>query len=325
MILEIPEIWEDKKQTLSVAMIVRDEETLLKDCLESVKWADEIIIVDTGSIDKTKEIALQYTDKVYDYVWNGNFSKARNFGLEKCTKDWILILDADERITDPKGLKILMNLDYDAYMLMQLTEFFDMISSCVTTRLWRNGLGIKYNEKYEKHETACGSILSQKLRLIRAAYGFTHLYKENETDIKNKRIIDGIEGKDHPNGNFYLGQSYSNIGEHAKAVEYLFKALDDPIDDSLKAFCCNLISEIYLGIAQANAKASMDLIEKSLNFAPNQNVAHVILGNVLEFNGQIGEAIKEFEAGTKDILRTDLHHDVIFKNLQKRINILKEN
>ena len=74
--------------TISVCMIVKDEEAVLKRCLSCVKqFADEIIIVDTGSMDSTKEIAKRYTEKIYDYVWNDNFSEARNFSFSKANMD----------------------------------------------------------------------------------------------------------------------------------------------------------------------------------------------------------------------------------------------
>ena len=91
---------------LSVSMIVKNEESCLKNALESVKDADEIIVVDTGSSDKTCEIARQYTDKVYEneYKWEDSFCKARNYSLTKCTGEWILIIDADETL-EPNGIK----------------------------------------------------------------------------------------------------------------------------------------------------------------------------------------------------------------------------
>ncbi|RCW44812.1 glycosyltransferase family 2 protein [Paenibacillus prosopidis] len=84
---------------LSLTMIVKNESENLKRCLDSVKLiVDEMIVVDTGSIDHTKEIALGYGAKVYDFVWNNNFSDARNYALKQSTGDWNLVLDADEYI-----------------------------------------------------------------------------------------------------------------------------------------------------------------------------------------------------------------------------------
>lgn len=85
--------------TFSLCMIVKDEEKTLSRCLDCLKdIMDEIIIVDTGSTDKTKEIAYKYTDKIYDYTWENDFSKARNFAFSKAGMDYIYSADADEVI-----------------------------------------------------------------------------------------------------------------------------------------------------------------------------------------------------------------------------------
>ncbi len=83
--------------TIALCMIAKNEELLIKNAIESVKpIVDEIIVVDTGSTDKTKEIAETCEAAVYDYVWQNDFAKAKNFAKEKATADWILFLDADE-------------------------------------------------------------------------------------------------------------------------------------------------------------------------------------------------------------------------------------
>lgn len=88
-------------KTLSLVMIVRDEEKVLERCLESIKQVvDEIIVVDTGSRDTTKSIAVASGAKIYDYKWNFNFSEARNFALEQASSDWNLVLDADEYLSN---------------------------------------------------------------------------------------------------------------------------------------------------------------------------------------------------------------------------------
>lgn len=83
--------------TISICMIVKNEERILGRCLDSLKGiGDEIIIVDTGSSDRTKQIAAKYTDQIYDYVWRDDFADARNFAFSKATKDFIYSADADE-------------------------------------------------------------------------------------------------------------------------------------------------------------------------------------------------------------------------------------
>lgn len=87
---------------ISVNIICRNEEKNIEDCLKSVLWADEIIVVDAESADRTLEIAKKYTDNVFVNKWEG-FAKQRTFALEKSKKDWVLALDADERCSS--GLK----------------------------------------------------------------------------------------------------------------------------------------------------------------------------------------------------------------------------
>lgn len=84
---------------ISVVISVFNEEKKLKDCLESVKWADEIIVVDNESTDKTKEIAKKYTSHIFTQKNNLMLNVNKNFGFTKATGEWILCLDGDERVT----------------------------------------------------------------------------------------------------------------------------------------------------------------------------------------------------------------------------------
>jgi glycosyltransferase involved in cell wall biosynthesis len=83
---------------LSVIIICKEEEDQIKECLESVKWADEIILVDAESKDKTVDIAKSYTDKIYIKKWEG-YSVQRNYALSLANYKWVLSIDADERVT----------------------------------------------------------------------------------------------------------------------------------------------------------------------------------------------------------------------------------
>ena len=86
-------------QKISVVIITYNEEKNIRDCLESIKWADEIIIVDAFSKDRTVDIAKNYTDRIFQRQWEG-YTQQRNFGLTQVCNEWVLFLDADERISE---------------------------------------------------------------------------------------------------------------------------------------------------------------------------------------------------------------------------------
>lgn len=89
--------WAKVSKLLSLCMIVKNEENVIERCLDSVKdYVDEIIIIDTGSTDRTVKIVRRYTGHVYDFQWVNDFSAARNASIAHATSPWNLILDADE-------------------------------------------------------------------------------------------------------------------------------------------------------------------------------------------------------------------------------------
>jgi glycosyltransferase involved in cell wall biosynthesis len=107
---------------LSILIPVKNEEQNLPACLESVKWADEIFVVDSQSEDKTVEIAKTYTDKIYQFDYQGGWPKKKNWSLENLPfqNEWVLILDADERVTDAlrdEIAKAVSNEAIDGYQL----------------------------------------------------------------------------------------------------------------------------------------------------------------------------------------------------------------
>lgn len=89
-----------KKLPFSVCIITKNNAQTLERCLQSASnYFDEIVITDTGSSDSTKEIALHYTNHIFDFTWNNNFADARNFALKKAKNDFIFSLDSDEEIS----------------------------------------------------------------------------------------------------------------------------------------------------------------------------------------------------------------------------------
>lgn len=115
------------KYPLSIIVITYNEEQMIRNCLESIKWADDIIIVDAFSTDKTLEIAKLYTDRVFQKKWNG-YVAAKKLGLEYAVHDWILFLDADELVSEnlAKDIQTILSnksSNYDAYEIPRKAFF----------------------------------------------------------------------------------------------------------------------------------------------------------------------------------------------------------
>lgn len=106
---------------ISAIIITKNEEDRIETCLRSVKWVDEIIILDNGSSDKTLDIAKKYTDKIFSFD-NLDFSSLRNKGVEKSTGDWILYIDSDERVLDPLKKEIEEVVKEDKYSALAISR-----------------------------------------------------------------------------------------------------------------------------------------------------------------------------------------------------------
>ena len=184
----------DVRPTLSLCMIVKNEEDFLTQCLESVKdIVDEMIIVDTGSSDRTIEIAKKYTDKVYFHEWEGSFSKARNQSLQYATCDWILQMDADEELEqeDIPLLKSAIKSDkYNAIYVALLNQTGDGWTKHYFQRIFRRGKayyhGIVHNQlAYE------GAVATTEIRVYHYGYNLSQdkmkaKYLRTETLLKKQ-------------------------------------------------------------------------------------------------------------------------------------------
>lgn len=98
------------RSSIATLILTYNEEENLRDCIESVKWSDEIVVIDSYSEDNSVQIALEYTEKVYKRKFD-DFASQRNFGLEKIESEWVLVVDADERVTSNLKEEILEKLN----------------------------------------------------------------------------------------------------------------------------------------------------------------------------------------------------------------------
>jgi len=151
---------------LSVIVLTLNEERNIADCLESVRWADEVILIDSGSTDKTVAIARRYTANIQTIVWQG-YGAARNYGVAQARGDWILWLDADERVMPELAEEIREIVRKDDP---------EVAGYSVARRAFFLGRWIKH----------CGWYPSRVTRLFRRRKG-----KFSETRVHERLVVDG--------------------------------------------------------------------------------------------------------------------------------------
>ena len=133
--------------TLSVCLIVKDEERVLGRCLSAaIQFADELIVVDTGSKDRSREIAGEYTDLVFSEPWQNSFAKARNFAASKACCDYVMWLDADDVIY-PAEIKKLLKLK------KRLTNKPDVVFMTYRNHGFLSNMGLR--DRIHRRELAC--------------------------------------------------------------------------------------------------------------------------------------------------------------------------
>ncbi len=230
-----------KKKKLSVCLVVRNEEKYLPRCLASVKdAADEIILVDTGSTDRTVEIARQFTDKVFKIKWPEDFGKARNFALDKASGDWVLFLDGDEELDSqslPAMQKAIEQKDNTEGYLIKVLNYYEAGNQVETApdmvfRLFRNRKQYRYSGAI--HEQICDNIVNvnpkAKIGITEDICIIHYGYLQEEIKVKNKterntRLLEQAVQKNPDSllDRFHLGVEYFRANLIEKALtEFLY-------------------------------------------------------------------------------------------------------
>jgi len=191
---------------ISAIILTKNEEKNIKKCLESVKWCDEIIIIDDESSDQTLEIAKKYKTTIYTNTLNNDFSAQRNFGLSKAKNDWVLFVDADEVVSDALAYEISNAIGIKDRNLKNFNGFYIKRSDFIwgrmlkygetgnmqLLRLGRKGSGIWDSKTHEKWEVEglIGKLINPILHFPHQTLG--EFLKEINfyTDIRAKELRD---------------------------------------------------------------------------------------------------------------------------------------
>jgi len=192
---------------ISTVIITGNEENNIKDCLKSVHWADEIILVDSESKDKTVKIANEFTDKVFIHKWEG-YSSQKTYALSLAKNDWILSIDADERVSEDLAKEILeTDLDkYNGYFIKRDNYFLGkLIRGCG----WGNDMQLRLFKKSETklsermvHEKFIVNGSVSKLKNNFSHYSYSN-FKDAFIKINNYSSLEANEKVDKKSVNIF--------------------------------------------------------------------------------------------------------------------------
>ncbi len=233
--------------TISLCMIVKNEEAHLAGCLSSVEGiVDEIVVVDTGSTDSTKEIARRFTDKVLDFAWVDDFSKALNYSFEQATKDYILWLDADDVLLETDRVKLLqlketLDPSVDAVMMKYHTGFDkdgNVTFSYYRERLVRRERQCRWKEAVHEYLEVQGKVIESDIAV-------THTKTGGSTPGRNIAIYERQLAEGHqlsPRGLYYYARELKDNGRFKDAIHFFNLFLDTGlgwVEDNITA-CAEL-------------------------------------------------------------------------------------
>lgn len=267
-------------KTLSLCMIVKNEEkTLSKVLVNASLFADEIIIVDTGSTDKTREIALNFTDKVFSYEWKDDFSDARNYSFDRAKCEYIIWLDGDDFLTNDSVQKIIdwKNEEGKEDVLMcayalSFDENFKPSYLFLRERIVKNSPLLRWHERVHEVIIPCGRIVNRPDIIV--YHGKQKEYTNRNLKIYQKMIKEGE--KFSPRSMFYYARELFYNGYYKRAISQFKKFLKEKnsfIENKIDA--CKVMSYCY-EILGDSEKALLSLFQTFLFSRVRGEVAYEI-------------------------------------------------
>ncbi len=283
-------------------MIVKNEEETLSRCLDTVKdIVDEINIVDTGSTDKTKEIALRYTERVFDFPWTNSFAEARNESYKYATMDYILYLDADDVL-----------LEVDREKLLKLKETLDSSVDCVSmyynvgsdefgnvTLKFRNNRLVKREKNYRWYGD-CHNYIDVRGKTINSDMAVTHKKLKHSVGRTVSIFDSKLQRGDtfSPRDYFYYGNELRENGRYQEAIDSYNKNLsmkDGWVED--KIFACIYRGDCYRALGDKENELSS--LFQSFNYTAPRGEACSRIGYNFQKRREYKTAIFWYDLATR--------------------------
>ncbi|MCI8936437.1 MAG: glycosyltransferase [Lachnospiraceae bacterium] len=293
----------------SICMIAKNEEANIERCLASIQHFNcEIIVVDTGSTDRTKDVAQKYGAKVFDFKWINDFSAARNFSISKASYDWILVLDCDEwaEESNPEEFMCLAR-EYPAYVGRLKRK--NLTPNDNQQRIYIDMVERFFNRRYYHYEAPIHEQLTPSTSQTPYAFeipltvlhsGYVGTAEELEAKrIRNMTLLEQELEKhpDDPYLYFQIGQEYYCLDDYGSAAKYYSKVLTYDLNPDLE----------YLRLtiqAYGNCLLHLGKIEEALQFeqiyevfAKNPDFVF-LMGRIYYMSGQPIKAMSEFIKAT---------------------------
>ena len=289
-------------KTISLCMIVKNEEKVLERCLLCCKqFADEIIVVDTGSVDNTKEIAKKFTDKVYDFEWVNDFGKARNFAFSKAIMDYQMWIDADDIVLDEDIKKIIelknsINNNVDMVTMKYITHTDENnipINISTRERLLKRENRYLWNDPVHEYIALRDNILDTDISILHKKnhVGFT----DRNLNIYKSQIEKGIQLT--PRSMYYYARELKDHLMYEEAIKYFNMFLDTEkgwFEDNIG--CCFQLSICYHATNQTDK--IYNILIKSFEYDSPRSEICCQLGYYYKLKQEYKKAINWFRVAT---------------------------
>ena len=293
---------------VSVCMIAKNEDNHIEECLKRLRPCRfEIIVVDTGSVDRTVEMAHRYADRVFHFAWCDDFSSARNFSIQQASNDWVLIIDCDEYLENVNLVQLEEALSHNRDSVGMITRN-NPYTVQGTRSIMSERIGRLFNRKYCHFE----GTIHEQVRTLQGREPETFaipltFYHEGYVEESDKRMraTRNLEMLLHdlnvkgpsPYLYFHLGQNYISLNDMEKAAQYYKMGLAlnaDPKSDFVQS-----MAETYGYCLMDLAKydAAMSLKDKYGHLSHRADFVY-LMGMLYMKKGELSKAIEEFEKAT---------------------------